>query len=771
MQPSISIIIPTYNVEEYIDQCLESALNQNLTDIEIIVVDDASTDSTINHVQKYLNQHNSKITLIENSQHVTALRCRNQGIEAARGNYIMFLDGDDYLNQNACKKALQTIKRHKTDIAMFGSIVENCAQLPQERIDSNQKFLSNFPKRTLTNNLLDACFIEKQFSFTLWNKIYKASLLKEAARDTEPLLAPKANDLYLAFITLSKAKSISFCQEKLYHYCFGRGATGRGTLDLQQFEHICKSTIIYFALERYVQHHTNSHAFEPVLQQVKCNLMSEQATNWKKRLISTQQGEGFGVLAQAWKSTATATAALANTFYDSKTYEAFESLANTPPKEIQYTPHLIQTVAIYYRNIYNGGAQRVVSNLCNLLSSESTNSGKPLKIILLTEDEPSENDFPLNSNITRITIPHRGQFPKENYEIRAKALQDIISTYHVDAFIHSMWAAKVMPWDMLAVKSHESHPAFIAHTHSVAAMLYTKPVQPLETCYAYALPEAVVSLSEADRWYWAAINNRSVHINNPLNFILSEPDKKKRENVVLWVGRFSAEKQPLEAVKIFERVKQEAPDSRLIMVGTGEEAIESKIKKEITKKNLNDSIELVGFQNNVEEYYKTAKVLLLTSEYEGFSLVFYEAASCRTPVVTYDLPYLDFYDNYSGGFFSVPQLDTSAASSIVTKLFNDDTAWRHASNNMAQAYANQLGENTVTAWFNLFDDISHGINYSEAPNKAHYAELKQIATFHYKRILSEQNKVRKLKKSNSYRAGRILTYPFRLVKQILRTKK
>ena len=99
----ISIIIPVYNVEKYLHECLDSIINQTFTDIEIICVDDGSTDKSSEILEEY-EQKDKRFTVISQpNKGVSA--ARNRGMQQAKGKYIMFVDSDDWLAHNACEQA------------------------------------------------------------------------------------------------------------------------------------------------------------------------------------------------------------------------------------------------------------------------------------------------------------------------------------------------------------------------------------------------------------------------------------------------------------------------------------------------------------------------------------------------------------------------------------------------------------------------------------------------------------------------------------------
>lgn len=108
-----SIIVPTYNREEYIIKCIDSILDQTYDNFEAIIIDDGSTDNTDNLVKKY---HDKRIKYFKNTNHGIGYS-RNFGLNKAKGDYIFFLDSDDYLEENMLENTLKEIKNH--DILIF----------------------------------------------------------------------------------------------------------------------------------------------------------------------------------------------------------------------------------------------------------------------------------------------------------------------------------------------------------------------------------------------------------------------------------------------------------------------------------------------------------------------------------------------------------------------------------------------------------------------------------------------------------------------------
>ena len=111
----ISVVIPVYNVEPFIKQCLDSLINQTLKEIEIILVDDCSTDSSGEICDEYAAKDN-RVVVIHNKKNIRQGLSRNKGIEIAKGEYIGFVDPDDWVDLDFFEKLYNTAKKNNSDI-------------------------------------------------------------------------------------------------------------------------------------------------------------------------------------------------------------------------------------------------------------------------------------------------------------------------------------------------------------------------------------------------------------------------------------------------------------------------------------------------------------------------------------------------------------------------------------------------------------------------------------------------------------------------------
>jgi len=118
MKKVFSIIIPAFNVEKYIEKCINSILKQTLKDFEIIIIDDNSSDNTVNIVEQY---NDKRINLIKNKKRKFAGGARNRGIKTAKGKYVVLLDSDDcFYDENVLEKLKEAIRDEDVDVVYTG---------------------------------------------------------------------------------------------------------------------------------------------------------------------------------------------------------------------------------------------------------------------------------------------------------------------------------------------------------------------------------------------------------------------------------------------------------------------------------------------------------------------------------------------------------------------------------------------------------------------------------------------------------------------------
>lgn len=186
----ISIIVPIYKVEKYLRRCIESLLNQDYHDIEIILVDDGSPDNCGIICDEYANKDTRIKVIHQKNGGLSA--ARNSGIDIAHGDYLMFVDSDDWVEKNYCSMALQKAKETESDIVVFGY-----NDVFNDRI-VKRSIATKDEKKYTTKEALKELHGGKILSFA-WNKIYKADLFKTGIRYPKGRLFEDIGTTYLLF--------------------------------------------------------------------------------------------------------------------------------------------------------------------------------------------------------------------------------------------------------------------------------------------------------------------------------------------------------------------------------------------------------------------------------------------------------------------------------------------------------------------------------------------------------------------------------------------
>ena len=226
-----SVIIPVYNVENYISKCLDSLVNQTYKDLEIIIVNDGSTDKSLDIVLNYQKKYsNIKLFNIDNHGQSYA---RNYGLKYARGIYISFIDSDDYVDTNLFLEIDNFLKNKNYDIVMFS----------YKAISKDGKVL--FHKDFDVDDNYNVSSIEYLFSDpSVWNKIYKKEFLDKISFH---LPEGMIYEDYCYIPTLIKySPKIGYIKKSLYYYVYSDASTTRNIEYKEKYEDLIKASNILY---------------------------------------------------------------------------------------------------------------------------------------------------------------------------------------------------------------------------------------------------------------------------------------------------------------------------------------------------------------------------------------------------------------------------------------------------------------------------------------------------------------------------------------------
>lgn len=218
--PKISVIVSVYNTEKYIEKCLDSLLNQTYSNIEIVVINDCSTDGSLKILKKYAKKYDN-IILIENKENKGLSYSRNVGLEKATGEYIGYIDSDDYVDSTYYEQMMKAIKKEKSEIAIADmKIVYEDGSFP------------DYVSKGCNGEVNTLNIIKNGLAASACNKLFKREII-EKYKFSEGKLN---EDLAVILPSIVAAKKISYVENNNYYYVQHTGSIQNSRFSDRRFD-------------------------------------------------------------------------------------------------------------------------------------------------------------------------------------------------------------------------------------------------------------------------------------------------------------------------------------------------------------------------------------------------------------------------------------------------------------------------------------------------------------------------------------------------------
>lgn len=207
IKANISVIIPVYNVEKYLSECLDSVVNQTYKNLQIILVDDGSTDFSGKICDVYAEKDN-RITVVH-QKNAGAGAAKNTGLDLVKGEYFSIIDSDDYIELDMYEKMVNSLEKYNVDIVqcLFRNVFVN------DSFDRKYKIKSNYPKVLTSKRFLKEYLYDWKYAIFA-NKVFKSSLLK----DIRFPVGRKIDDEFFTYKLVCNAKKVVNIDNILYNY-------------------------------------------------------------------------------------------------------------------------------------------------------------------------------------------------------------------------------------------------------------------------------------------------------------------------------------------------------------------------------------------------------------------------------------------------------------------------------------------------------------------------------------------------------------------------
>lgn len=702
-RPLVSIIVPNFNKALFLGKCIRSALNQTLQSLEIIVVDDGSTDSSL----KILKDFNDfRLRVIRFSETLSQHMARKIGVAAAIGSYIMFLDSDDYLLPQACKRASESIAQGY-DVVAFNTAINSVSSFSiQERQDMDYYLNRGAPGEVCGYNIMTSAYYDYTLSDLLSNKIYNAELCKSAFAQMEDGYFPRGQDLYETFIILSKARRLLKIPDILYVYNAGLGVSREKNtrLSIAQF---AETGAWLPALKRYVDHNgfgefyprllefSLKRSLKMLLDFVPCHMIT---SFFKKMLNHYGKYEVLSFLATNYAQNWLPVAEILQHFQ-------LEIPKNASPKRI----------GILYDQIADGGAEKVIILQANMLVDRGYE-------VFLFLKKPHKNEQDLSDKVNIQYISYMN-WPPEDTSHQILELGNALTAHTVDVlFIHSCWDPALL-WQILVARVANIPVILFHHSAYYWTLLNSKSRYiPKTFNKLLSCADKVICLSQDAELFFKLSNVNAQFIANP--FRTGVPPVYEPENRNPWIivlGRMGAEvKQILQCLLVLSQLK--SMDSNIKIVFTGSFVSDYRRKEFLSmvdEYGLENNIILTGWCSQPELFIDQCRLLFCASYSEGFPLSIAEAQSRGLPCVMYDIPITQAECNES--IVTVPQGDYENAAREIYSLINNFKRLRKLSSialAISQRFTPENFIENVISMMNQFQISSQYVRYYPEEYKA-----------------------------------------------------
>lgn len=663
-RPQLTIVIPVSGDDATVATALESALAQSLVDIEIICVDDASTDGTAGVLERF-RRRDPRVRVVRHERNLSAFQARRTGILAASADRVMFLDGDDELTPDAAAVAVAKAEETDADIVGFGvTVIER-----DGRTGSPYEVRLQPPQRPLTGHaVLSGLFpVGKPAQGQLWRFLFRTRILREAySLVPEDLALARVNDLPLLFLAASLATSYTAVPDKLYRYHFGRGGSGHRVDSVERARFYTGAIDSVDAIGPAVETLSASHA-DPGLvrdtyESVRLSIIGYvcfQLVEHSDDAVLDSALAHLHTVAGGQDIVHAAARFYPGTLTALKFHTTWQGLPERPARSILLVTSTVRT----------GGVSAVLTSQARFLHDAG------YRVTVVARNGGSDTSV-LPAGIPFIELASRA--------LPAQLAQwaEICRAHEVDVVIDHQ-VLYMDTWPEFALVARAEGAATIGWLHNfVARPVYdgNDRLTLIERC-SPTLAQ-LVTLSPLDVAYFRlrGIEHVAYLPNPPSPLMLESADRRSAKPApadrlrLVWWGRLEQRtKQVRELVEVGVQLRALGVPFELTIIGPDwDDVTAKKLNALARRRGVGDAVVAVGPLRGAAlvSAIDSADAFVSTSIIEGYQLTIAEAQARGLPVFMYELPWLTLVQE-NRGVVAVPQGDRRGLASRLAETFED----------------------------------------------------------------------------------------------------
>lgn len=659
--PLVSIIIINYNNAVYLEKCIESVINQTLREIEIIIIDDCSTDDSLAIIEKYKIE-DGRIRVLVNGANSLSMLSRKNGVNIAQGRYIIFLDSDDYLSPNACKIAYSEISKG-FDIVKFGiSIVNSCNHFQADIINCDLFCNKGESKEYIYDDILTSIFDSREVGWLLCGNIFLREICVVAFSElpNEKLTGP---DDALAVMAIARhARSMYKISDKLYNYNFGPGLTV--TDDPRKIlSYASAMARASAALYNYAVRYSLSINAE--------RLYIDSSDNLISRLINISCMTDIS--------------------------REFKQLTDILGLQIvlqilihRYTPHKFEEIESLIKQwIPSRRDVRRIGVVLPISASDIINFIIPcVKELLICgykvtcfSEKPISNELnvllgmDLGVDIVYIYPPWSGfsMLPE-----RVLGLRQVVLKYNIDIILHGGIDLPCIFWDIMMLHYHDIPVVIINHFKSIMPFGRKKYDAHNWEKYSLHCADVVTCNSFTDELLLRVTGSNSIYIPPIINQYDFDKSKCHTKNIAIIIRDETELDEIIEYFKIMKDVINKVPSVSLVMIyKTLVRKYDDEIRKNIYDYGLATHISVKTVISQYNNILESCDILLSLSCNDMSHLDLAEAQANGLPCIVYDIP-MNFIDD-NQGIVKVKYMERFEVSRRILSIIMNRNEWNYLS--------------------------------------------------------------------------------------------
>ncbi len=697
-RPRVSVIVPNYNNELFIGKCLSSLVEQTINDIEIIVVDDASHDASPEIVHN-LSCRDKRIKLLRHDKNRGTHSARKTGVAVATGEYVMFLDGDDFYEPHTCERAWQAVALGY-DIVSFNINVISHGGWRKKDINYFDKLFNSLPAGSYTvNDVMKIAFEDKQMSHNIWSRIFLTEIAQKSFEEMDDNYLVFAEDLYEFLVLVSNSRNMLKITDRLYNYSLNIGITSTDdkykNIKIVKERNCALDAIDRFCKTRGLYIHNNNIR----------ERLTKDSYQVLSKIPNSMINEFLNLLCSISGPLKTALM-LAKTFHNKWDIVSTKLQYYNKNRRIE---NGIKKVGIYYYRIAGGGIETTMLNMVRVLKKR----GYEVSLIL---EEIMDEDIAKNIDVQVYYLSPSGSGEKSIAK-HLVSWNSIIQAGKLDLIFY-MWVHEPLCfWDNLLFQlmglgvigslrfDHNLEMLYRGRNYKHSSFLNT-----LRTL------DKIFCLSISSEIYLRAQGVDAIYIPNTPKKMTEKKLPPTNDNCIACIGRFHDNKKQIgQTLLILNEVIKFVPDAKIIYIGGFEDVAKEEIfRKRIKDMKLDEHVFITGWTIKPEVFLDKCKIFLYTSYMEGFPNGIAEAQQRGLPGVMYYLDIMMAVENES--IIQVQQGDfRTAAAHVVALLQNDEERIRLSKIALEQShiYSAKRFEDELVDLLNHYDKYSYLREYCQ----------------------------------------------------------